>query len=159
MGRRGSRWTSPSPARAKLKIAYDVGQEFVTEPDYAPGRNYYASILSGSVPAAVEDGAALDLACIGKQVAEDVLVSFYPKLSRRETLKETSTTLGGLRARVVKLRLYFSEPNLRAKSELVSIAVLDLGRAEVAILYVSIPDTHKQYESITDEALTSIRPA
>ena len=28
-----------------------------------------------------------------------------------------------------------------------------------AILYVSIPDTHKQYESITDEALTSIRPA
>jgi hypothetical protein len=34
-----------------------------------------------------------------------------------------------------------------------------MGRPEAAILYVSIPGTHRQYDEVTDEVLESVRVA
>jgi hypothetical protein len=34
-----------------------------------------------------------------------------------------------------------------------------VGRPEAAIVYISIPDTHKQFDAVVDEVLDSIRPA
>ncbi|GAA3275809.1 hypothetical protein GCM10020218_023090 [Dactylosporangium vinaceum] len=151
--------TSPWRDQGELKITYNIGQDFITEPDYdGSGADYHATILSGHVPAAVNDGMVLDLHCVGDQIAADVRVSFYPKGNQLEQLEARDLTLGGRPARLLKFRLHFSTPGLRAKSELVSIALVDLGKPEAAILYVSIPDTHKQFDIVADEAPESIRP-
>ncbi|MGI5247322.1 hypothetical protein [Dactylosporangium sp. CA-139066] len=145
--------------QGELKITYRIGQDFVTEPDYdGQGNDYHATILSGHVPAAVNDGMVLDLHCVGDQIAADVRVSFYPKGNQLEQISAKDLTLGGRPARLLKFRLHFSSPGLQAKSELVSIALVDLGKPEAAILYVSIPDTHRQYDYVADEAPESIRP-
>jgi hypothetical protein len=146
-------------AQGELKIMFRIGQDFITEPDYdGLGSDYHATILSGHVPAAVNDGMVLDLHCVGDQIAADVRVSFYPKGNQLEQLDAKDLTLGGRPARLLKFRLHFNQTGLKAKSELVSIALVDLGKPEAAILYVSIPDTHRQFDYVADEVLQTIRP-
>jgi hypothetical protein len=139
-----------------LHVRYRVGQHFITE-NYGAG-GYHASILSGSVPATVNDALVLDLKCTGRQVAADARVSYYPQPNTIETMREELTTLGGRPAWLTKFRLHFRVEGLQATSELVGIALVDVGRPEAAVLYVSIPNTHPQYDRVVDEVLDSVRP-
>jgi hypothetical protein len=139
-----------------LQVSYKVGQHFITE-HYGLG-DYHASILSASVPATVNDALVLDLKCTGRQVAADVRAKYYPQPNTIEMLRDEQAELGGRQAWVTKFRLHFDSPGLRAKDELVGIALIDVGRPEAAILYVSIPGTHRQYDTVVDEVLDSVRP-
>ena len=38
------------------------------------------------------------------------------------------------------------------------MAVIDVGKPTAAVLYVSIPGTHKQWDYVVDDVLTSVRP-
>ena len=138
-----------------LQVAYKVGQHFVTE--VYPNGTYHASILSASVPATVNDAVAIDLACTGRQVAADVRAEYYPQPNRMELMRDEQTELGGRPAWVTKFRLHFTEPGLKADSELVAVALIDVGRPDAAILYVSIPDTHPQFDWVVDDVLASVR--
>jgi hypothetical protein len=144
-------WTGGS-----LRVEYKVGQHFVTE--IYPGGQYHASILSASIPATNNDALAVDLKCTGRQVAADVRTEYYPNPNRLEQLDEKETRLGGRPAWVTKFRLHFNRPGLDAKSELVGLALVDVGRPEAAIVYISIPETHRQYDPVVDEVLDSVRP-
>jgi hypothetical protein len=139
-----------------LQVPYRVGQHFVTE--IYQGGQYHASILSAAVPAADNDAFTLDLECVGRQVAADVRAEYYPQPNSMEPLRDEVTTLGGRPAWVSEFRLSFKEPGLTATSELSAVAVIDVGRPTAAILYVSIPDTHRQLDHVVDEVLTSVRP-
>jgi len=151
-------WDQNWVDRGDLRVTYKIGQHVVTERNYNGSSDYHATILSGHVPATVNDGSVLDLKCAGDQIAADVRISFYPENNQLEQISAKDLTLGGRPGRLIKFRLHFSQPGLKAKSELVSIALVDLGKPEAAILYVSIPDTHRQFDAIADEAPESIRP-
>lgn len=153
-----SPWDSAWVDQGELKVSYRVGQHFVTEENYRGSSDYHATILSGSVPAAVNDGLQLDLKCTGHQVAADARISFYPEPNTLESIRDEAATLGGRPAWVNIFRLSFTQPGLKAKSELVLVALIDVGRPEAAILYVSIPDTHRQFDTVVDELLESVRP-
>jgi hypothetical protein len=140
-----------------LKVSYRVGQHFVTE-RYVRGE-YHASILSGSVPATVNDGLTLDLKCTGQQVEVDVRNSYYPQPNTVEMMRNEQAVLGGRPAWVTKFRLRFTERGLKASDELVGLALIDVGRPQAAVLYISIPGTHRQYDHVVDEVLESVRPA
>ena len=139
-----------------LHVLYRVGQHFVTE--VYSGGQYHASILSGSVPATVNDALTLDLKCTGHQVMADVRASYYPQPTTIDMMRDQVTTLGGLPAWVGKFRLHFHADGLTATSELVGLAVLDVGRPTAAVLYVSIPNTVSRYDPLVDEILNSVRP-
>jgi hypothetical protein len=138
----------------EFAVQYRTGQYFVTE----PSQNYLATILSGSVPAATNDALAIDLKCTGHQVAADARNAFYPQPNTMDTIRDQQESLGGLPAWVSEFRLHFHQEGLRATSELVMLATIDVGRPNVAILYVSIPDTHSQYDHVIDQLLASVRP-
>jgi hypothetical protein len=140
-----------------LKVTYRVGQHFVTEPG-PHGEGYHASILSGSVPATVNDAMVLDLACTGRLVAADVRTEYYYQPNTMELMRDEQTTVGGLPAWVTKFRLHFSAPGLRAKDELAAVVLVDVGRPEAAILYISIPGTNREWDHVVDEVIDSIRP-
>ncbi|BFU42480.1 hypothetical protein [Krasilnikovia sp. MM14-A1004] len=139
-----------------LRVQYRVGQHFITE-DY-PGGQYHASILSAAVPAADNDAVTLDLQCVGRQVVADVRAEYYPQPNTLDRLRDELTTLGGRPAWVSEFRLHFHEPGLSATDELSAVAVIDVGRPAAAVLYVSIPGTHRQYDHVVDEVLASVRP-
>jgi len=144
-------WTS-----GELQVSYQVGQYFVTE-QYSGGQ-YLASILSGSVPAAVNDGTDLDLKCVSEQVAADVRDNYYPQPNQMETIRDEAITLGGRPAWIREFRLTFEQDGLNATDELVGIALIDVGRAEAAVLYVSIPGSHSEYDYVVNEVMESVRP-
>lgn len=139
-----------------LEVPYKVGQHFITE-EYSRGR-YHASILSAAVPAANNDAVTLDLECVGRQVAADVRAEYYPQPNTIEPMRDAVTTLGGRPAWVSKFRLRFSSPGLTATDELSAVAVIDVGRPTAAVLYVSIPGTHRQFDPVVDQVLASVRP-
>jgi hypothetical protein len=139
-----------------LEVPYKVGQHFVTE-EYAGG-SYHASILSAAVPAADNDAVTLDLECVGRQVAADVRAEYYPQPNKMEPLRDELTTLGGRPAWVSEFRLRFDEAGLTAKEELSAVAVIDVGKTTAAVLYVSIPGTHQQWNYVVEDVLKSVRP-
>jgi hypothetical protein len=59
---------------------------------------------------------------------------------------------------VSKFRLHFAAAGLEAKDELSAVAVIDVGKPTAAVLYVSIPGTHRQFDYVVDEVLASARP-
>jgi len=140
-----------------LEVTYRVGQHFITEPGPL-FTGYHASILSGSVPATVNDALVLDLECTGRQVAADVRAEYYFQPNTQEMVRDERTTLGGRPAWVTVFRLHFDQAGLRAKDELVGVVLIDVGRPEAAILYVSIPGTHRQWDHVLDEVIDSVRP-
>jgi hypothetical protein len=142
--------------KGTLQVSYKVGQHFVTEV-YSEG-TYHASILSAPVPVAENDGLIIDLACVGRQVASDVRAEYYPQPNQMELMRDERSVLGGRPAWVTKFRLHFSQPGLAATDELVAVALIDVGKPQAAILYVSIPGTHKQYDWVVDDVLNSVRP-
>jgi hypothetical protein len=140
-----------------LGVPYDAGQYFITE-HLPSGDDYLASILSGAVPATVNDGTDIDIECTGKQVAADARVSYYPQPTTMDVTRAGLTTLGGRPAWVTEFRLHFHEDGLRATDELIGVATIDVGRPTAAVLYVSIPGTHPQWDYVVDEVLNSVRP-
>jgi hypothetical protein len=139
-----------------LEVPYKVGQHFVTE-QYSGGL-YHASILSAAVPAADNDAVTLNLECVGQQVAADVRASYYPQPNTLDRIRDELTTLGGRPAYVSEFRLHFRAPGLMATEELSAVAIIDVGKPTAAVLYVSIPGTHKQYDYVIDDVLKSVRP-
>jgi hypothetical protein len=147
--------------KGTLHVSYRTGQYFVTESyidqDGYRG-NYLASILSGSVPAANNDSLSLDLQCTGRQVAADVRAEYYPRPNQMDLIRDEQTTLGGRPAWITKFRMHFHQTGLKATDELVGVALVDVGRPRAAILYVSIPGTHHDYDYVVDKVLDSVRP-
>ncbi len=143
----------------QLKVHYLTGQSFVTE-EYQGGE-YLASVLSGSVPAAVNDGNILDLKCVGQQIVADVRRGYYPQPNQMDKIEDKQTTLGGLHAWVSIFRLSFddSKQGLKARNELVGVVTIDVGKTTAAVLYVSIPGTHRQYDWVVKDVISSIRRA
>jgi len=141
-----------------LRVPYRVGQHFVTEPKYNGYTDYHASILSAAVPAADNDAVTVNLECVGRQVAADVRAEYYPQPNRMELLRDERTALGGRPAWVTVFRLHFNEPELKATDELVAVACIDVGRPTAAVLYVSIPGTHREFDWVVEDVLASVRP-
>jgi hypothetical protein len=154
----GSPWEPWSElwSAGDLHVQYGVGQHFVTE-EY-PGGFYHASILSGAVPVAENDALTLDLKCTGHQVLADVRASYYPRPNTMDTMRDEVTTLGGRPAWVSKFRLHFHAAGLTATSELVGLALINVGRPNAAVLYISIPNTVDNFDPVVDQVLASVRP-
>ncbi|MDG4784641.1 hypothetical protein O7626_01600 [Micromonospora sp. WMMD1102] len=142
-----------------LEVPYKVGQHFVTEREYDGFSDYHASILSAAVPAAENDALTFDLECVGRQVTTDVRTEYYPQPNRLERIRDGRSTLGGLPAWVSVFRLHFSRPGLRATDELAAVACIDVGRSTAAVLYISVPGTHRDFDWVVEHALSSVRPA
>ncbi|MBU2670902.1 hypothetical protein KOI35_46125 [Actinoplanes bogorensis] len=148
-------WTDTWRA-GTLEVPYKVGQHFVTE-QYSGG-SYHASILSAAVPAADNDAVTLNLECVGRQVAADVRAEYYPQPNTMDPIRDELTTVGGRPAYVSEFRLHFTAPGLTATEELSAVAVIDVGKTTAAVLYISIPGTHKQWDYVIDDVLASVRP-
>ena len=64
---------------------------------------------------------------------------------------------GGRPGHLIRFRLAYDIPGYKARSETVTILVIDTGRPDLALLYASIPDTAREYEPLVDQVVGSIR--
>ncbi|MFI5956550.1 hypothetical protein [Cryptosporangium sp. NPDC051539] len=150
-------WDRGSWGQGTLGVDFRTGYYFVTE-SYSQG-DYLASVLSGKVPATVGDSLTLNLPCAGRQVAEDVRRAYYPQPNVKEQARDEQVIVGGRPAWVSTFHLTFQASGLQARGEQVAVVLVDVGRPDAAVLYISIPDTHKQLDPEIDKVIASIQPA
>ena len=150
-------WDRGSWGQGTLGVDFSTGYYFVTE-SYSAG-DYLASVLSGKVPATVGDSLSLNLSCAGRQVAEDVRRAYYPQPNVKEQTRDEQVVVGGRPAWVSTFHLTFQADGLAARGEQVAVVLVDVGRPDAAVLYISIPDTHQQYNPQIDRIIASIQPA
>jgi hypothetical protein len=91
-------------------------------------------------------------------VSDDVRNAYYPEPNVKEQVRSERTTLGGRPAWVSTFHLSFRADGLKARGESVAVVLLDVGRQDAAVLYLSIPDTHKQFSKDIDRVIASVRP-
>src|SRR6266508_4132508 len=143
--------TRPQLAQLCPPPSVDPGHEKVEPPPPPPGPRTVD-------PTAGNDALVLDLKCTGHQVAADVRAEYYFQPTTIEMMRDEQTMLGGRPAWVTKFRLHFKQAGLMATDELVGLALIDVGRPNAAIIYISVPGTHRQFDYVVDQVLDSVRP-
>ncbi len=152
----GGTWGQNSGAG--LGEEFTTGQYFVTEtePDGSP---YMATILSGTVPSSFGDDPHPNIQCAARVIADDVRKSYYPQPNQRKDIEQKPVSVGGRPAYLMKFHLTFAEQGLSAKGELVAICVVDMPGRKASAIYISIPDSHRQYDSSIDTVVNSLQIA
>lgn len=140
-----------------LGEVFTTGQYFVTQADTPDNSPYMATILSGTVPATYGDDPHPNIECAARVIGDDVRRSYYPQPNSRRSITAKPMTISGRPAYFLEFHLSFDEPGFDAKGELVAICVIDVPGNRAAALYISIPDTHKQYDKIITPLINSVR--
>jgi hypothetical protein len=137
-----------------LGALFDTGYYLVTQAA-TPTGEYYASVLSGRIFPGQQQHP--DLQCVASQVADDLHSAAYPGPNQRTDVADRAVTIGGRPGHLVRFRIDYHIAGYAANSEQVTVLVIDAGRADLSLLYASIPDTAREYEPFVDKVIASIR--
>jgi hypothetical protein len=115
---------------------------------------YWANVTSGPVAGS---GAA-DLRRVGNRLAATLDAGYYPAHTRRSVV-ERALTVHGHKAYLVRWLAVFGPETVGylARSELVIVLVVDVGRDRPAALYISLPDPVRAAWPLVDRLLASVR--
>ena len=139
-----------------LNARFATGYYIVTQRN-TPDGDYFATVLSGTVATRIADAPREETRCIAEQVAEDVRRAYYPQPNLRRTLDARTITVSGHRGYLIRYHLSFDVKGYTAKGEQVGVLVLNVGRPELAVLYISIPDTVRGFDYVIDQVFGSVR--
>jgi hypothetical protein len=137
-----------------LGALFNTGYYLVTQAA-SPTGEYYASVLSGRVYPGQQQHP--DLHCVADQVADDLRSAGYPSPNQRTDVAGRAMSIGGRQAYLTRFRIDYHVSGYTATSETITVVVIDTGRTDLAILYASIPNTARGYESLVDRVIASIR--
>jgi hypothetical protein len=137
-----------------LGALFNTGYYLVTQAA-SPTGEYYASVLSGRVYPGQQRHP--DLHCVADQVADDLHSAAYPGPNQRTDIASRAMTIGGRQAYLTRFRIDYHISGYVANSEVVTVLVIDTGRPDLSILYASIPDTARRYESLVDQVIASVQ--
>jgi hypothetical protein len=150
----GSPWSSPQNDQ-RVPFGRDVQSQIVTiEPNYQPGSNWVASILVGELQAGdgfftPEQGSQIVVKCI--------LGAFYGNNPVTSNVKvNKATTIDGHEGWVVESQLSFDIPGLKAKGELLIVAIVAATDSS-GLYYASIPDNAPELVAPAREALANLK--
>lgn len=132
-----------------------LGYYRITETD-TPVGPYWANVNSGLIsPATTRD----DLAAAAVRLAGGLAANNYPEHTRRN-VESRATEVDGRRAHLLRYVAVFdpvASIGYMARTEAVTVLVVDTGRPLPAALYVSLPDTVRPLWSAVDGLVASVR--
>lgn len=173
--------TTPRPVTGRVtdrvaRLAYDVlpgdwrewdrdsfrglestsGYYRITQDSVPNGQTYWANVTSGQVDPAIAVGALPEA---GAALVETLARSYYPE-HRRDGLTRQALTVDGAPAYLIRYTAVFdprSAAGYSAKSEAVTVLLVDTGDELPSALYVSLPDTVRELWPSVEPLLASVR--
>ncbi|SEO72220.1 DUF2510 domain-containing protein [Trujillonella endophytica] len=132
-----------------------AGQYFITQ-EQTPVGVFIAQCTSG--PLAPEFGYAGpgSLAATLEQVVDSARVNYYPAPNEQEVLRDEELTVDGAPAHLVEFNLRWDIEGYDATGERAALLLIDVGRAQPALLYLSIPNTHAELYGVIDQVIASV---
>jgi hypothetical protein len=150
----GSPWSTPQ-GDDRVPFGRDVQEQIVTiEPGYQPGSNWVASVLVGELQAGdgfftPEQGSQIVVKCI--------LGAFYGNNPVTSDVKvNKAMTIDGHDGWVVESQLSFDIPGLKAKGELLIVAIVT-AKDSSGLYYASIPDNATELIPAARESLAKLK--
>ncbi len=140
---------------AMSETSETAGQYFITQ-EQTPVGVFIAQCTSG--PLAPEYGYAGpgSLGVTLQQVADSARISYYPAPNEQEIRRDESLTVDGAPAHLIEFQLSWEVEGYDASGERAALLLIDVGRAQPALLYLSIPNTHAELYGVIDQVIASI---
>lgn len=154
--RLGSPWRSPS--KSGLEERGFTAQRYVVT-EKARSQVWYGQLMSGTLSNAQQRfyggrGTEREAATALARQFED---RFYPIAHERREVASQQLTVDDHRGWVVAYFVSYDQPGIKAKGDMVAVAVIDTGRPRPAVLFMAVPDTHKKLWPDFNYVLSSVR--
>ncbi len=133
-----------------------AGQYFVTQEAVPTGGNFIAQCTSGPVADGYGwAGPGSEQATV-TALADSVRAAYYPFPNEREVLRDEALTVDGRAAHLLEFQLTWDVEGYDSTGERAALLVVDVGRPDPALLYVSIPNTHAELYGVIDRVVADI---
>jgi hypothetical protein len=140
-----------------LETATVAGQFFVTQqtlPDSAG--EFIAQCTSGPLVDGFGWSGATSLEATVQAVADSVRGNYYPGPNERTVRRSEARTVDGAPAWLYEFELAWHVPGYDASGERAALLLIDVGRPQPALLYLSIPNTHAELYGVIDRVLDAV---
>ncbi|MBM7805722.1 hypothetical protein JOD57_001559 [Geodermatophilus bullaregiensis] len=132
-----------------------AGQYFTTQ-EQTPAGVFIAQCTSGPVsPGYGWTGPGSEQATV-TALADRVRVAYYPYPNEREVLRDEALTVDGANAHLIEFQLTWDVEGYDSTGERAALLVIDVGRPDPALLYVSVPDTHAELYGVIDRVVAGV---
>jgi hypothetical protein len=135
-----------------------AGQYFVTQEDLPDGYDVFiAQCTSGPLAPGYGWGGAGSLQSTVTAVADAVRVQHYPAPNERQVRRDEAVTVDGASAWVYEFDLTWDVAGYDSTGERAALLLVDVGKPDPALLYISIPNTHAELYGAIDRVLGDVR--
>jgi len=152
-------WQVPTKQN-KLAVSGWSGQQIlVTERN--GGRIWYGQLLTGTLAPALRasyDGPS-SVRSVAVLAAKDIEATYYQFPHKTEPLASQALPVGGRQGWLVASYLTYKRAGVRATGEVVATAVIDTGKPAPAVVFASLPNTHRKMWPDVNRFLSGIKPA
>ncbi|SFT41408.1 Protein of unknown function [Geodermatophilus amargosae] len=133
-----------------------AGQYFITQEQTPDGGIFIAQCTSGPVADGYGwTGPGSEQATV-TALADSVRAAYYPYPNEREVLRDEALTVDGHAAHLIEFQLTWDVEGYDSTGERAALLVVDVGRPDPALLYVSIPNTHAELYGTIDRLVADI---
>jgi hypothetical protein len=131
-----------------------LGQFFTTQDDTPDGGLFISQCTSG--PVSPLYGGAADLQATVTGLAASVRGNYYPGPNEQEVLRDEARTVDGRDAHLYEFQLTWDVEGYDATGERAALLLIDVGRPEPALLYISIPNTHAELYGVINRVIDAV---
>jgi hypothetical protein len=140
-----------------VETATVAGQYFVTQQTLPDSRGeFIAQCTSGPVIDAYGWAGAASLETTAQTLADSVRGNYYPGPNERSVRRSEARTVDGAQAWLYEFDLTWDIPGYDASGERAALLLIDVGRPQPALLYLSIPNTHAELYGVIDRLLEDV---
>ena len=140
-----------------VETATVAGQYFVTQQTLPDSRGeFIAQCTSGPVVDAYGWAGAASLETTAQTLADSVRGNYYPGPNERSVRRSEARTVDGAPAWLYEFDLSWDIPGYDASGERAALLLIDVGRPQPALLYLSIPNTHAELYGVIDRVLDDV---
>ncbi|WP_369139924.1 DUF2510 domain-containing protein [Modestobacter versicolor] len=134
-----------------------AGQYFVTQEDLPGGFDVFiAQCTSGPLVPEYGYAGTGTLQPTVTAVAGSVRQLYYPGPNELEVRRDEAVTVDGASAWLYEFDLRWDVAGYEASGERAALLLIDVGRPEPALLYLSIPNTHAELYGVIDRVLGDV---
>lgn len=148
-------WDGPEVfAHAEMQTVH--GQYIVTQETVPGGGRFIAECTSGPLGAQFPVNGPQDYPAAVEAVAASVRSSYYPGPNDRADLTAEAMTVAGRSAYLLEFDLSWDVDGYDSTGERVALMLIDTGKPQPALLYLSIPNTHAELYGVIDRIIASV---
>ncbi|GAA4745022.1 hypothetical protein GCM10023328_28840 [Modestobacter marinus] len=142
----------------QLETVAVAGQYFVTQDDLpGAGEVFIAQCTSGPLVPSYGWSGPDTLQSTATAVADSVRTRYYPEPNERTVRRDEAVTVDGAPAWLVEFDLTWDAEGYDASGERAALLLVDVGRPALALLYLSIPNTHAELYGAIDRVLADVQ--